>query len=216
VLGWSDDGGCWYSKPHIIGIGAAGKQNCRGEVEGFVWGGGPRVGLRTAVQPWAGGRNPDRVVNLFWGGPRVGLRAAVQPWAGGRNPVGIGRGDGFGIEVTGGTSVPPCLLGLHVEGFGIGGHRRDARATLRVGITCGNFGIEVTGGTPVPPCVLGLHVETLVLRSQAGRPCHLACWDYMWRLWHWGHGRDARATLLVGITCGNFGIEVTGRTPVSP
>jgi hypothetical protein len=104
VLGWSDDGGCWYSKPHIIGIGAAGKQNCRGEVEGFVWGGGPRVGLRTAVQPWAGGRNPDRVVNLFWGGPRVGLRAAVQPWAGGRNPVGIGRGDGIGI----------------------GGHRREA------------------------------------------------------------------------------------------
>ena len=29
-------------------------------------------------------------LGICWGGPRVGLRAAVQPWAGGRNPVGIG------------------------------------------------------------------------------------------------------------------------------
>ncbi len=57
---------------------------------------------RLFVQSNRGGRNPDRVVNLFCGGPRVGLRAAVQPWAGGRNPVGIGRCDGIGVEGTGG------------------------------------------------------------------------------------------------------------------
>ena len=75
-----------------------------GEDRDSVWGfgiGGHRWDAsqgRPFVQSNRGGRNPDRVVNLFWGGPRVGLRAAVQPWAGGRNPVGIGRGDGFGVE----------------------------------------------------------------------------------------------------------------------
>jgi hypothetical protein len=62
-------------------------------------------------------RRVNRIVVVAGGirwreGPGVGLRAAVQPWAGGRNPVGIARGDG------------------------IGGHRRDARATLRVWQTC--------------------------------------------------------------------------------
>ena len=85
----------------------------------------------------------------------------------------------MGIGVTGGTPVPLCLLGLHVEALALG----------------------VTGGTPVPLCLLGLHVEILALGSQAGRPCHFACWDYMWRFWHWGHRRDARATLRVGLTC---------------
>ena len=33
---------------------------------------------------------PVGVGVLFLGRPRVGLRGAVQPWAGGRNPVGIG------------------------------------------------------------------------------------------------------------------------------
>jgi hypothetical protein len=75
---------------------------------------------RPFVQSNRGGRNHDRVVDLFCGGPRVGLRAAVQPWAGGRNPVGIGRGDGFGV----------------------GGHRRDAR-TLRA------KALRVTGGMAV-------------------------------------------------------------------
>jgi hypothetical protein len=54
-------------------------------------------------------RRVNRIVVVAGGirwreGPGVGMRAAVEPWAGGRNPVGIGRGDGFGI----------------------GGHRRDA------------------------------------------------------------------------------------------
>jgi hypothetical protein len=97
---------------------------------GIWWCAGPRVGLRAAVHPWAGGRNPVGIgglvvrrtqgrpaaqsnpglggaiplgLGIWWcGGPRVGLRAAVQPWARGRNPVGIG--------VTGKMPVPLCLL----------------------------------------------------------------------------------------------------------
>jgi hypothetical protein len=75
TLGWGtqsrwDWGSCWE--------GTQGRPSCRRPTLGWgtqsrwdwgcCWDGGPRVGLRSSGQPWAGGRNPVGIGGCWYGG----------------------------------------------------------------------------------------------------------------------------------------------------